>query len=199
MIPACNKRLQLTTFRIFFLITIILFIQFSCKNDIETINALTSELNLPDQSGFDFETTYTDSGLLVGKIIAPEVNHYSTKEEPYFEFPRGMKVIFYDEVGNPESTIQANYAIFYENTDIWEARGQVIADNPRQGEKLETEQMFWNRREEKIYTDKFTKLTNSDGVFYGENGFESRQDLTKWRLIGSKGTVNFREDQDPAP
>jgi LPS export ABC transporter protein LptC len=173
--------------------------QFSCKNDIETINALTSDLNLPDQSAFNFETTYTDSGLLVGKIIAPEMNHFNNKEEPYFEFPRGMKVIFYDEQGISESSIVANYAIFYENTDIWEARGQVIADNPRKGEKLETEQMFWNQREERIYTDKFTKLTNSDGVFYGENGFESRQDLTKWKLIGSKGTVNFREDQDPAP
>jgi LPS export ABC transporter protein LptC len=199
MIPACHNRFQITTVRIFLLMTLMLFIQSSCKNDIETINALTSDLNLPDQSGFNFETAYTDSGLLVGKIIAPEVNHYNNKEEPYFEFPRGMKVIFYDENGNSESTIEANYAIFYENTDIWEARGQVIADNPREGEKLETEQMFWNQREERIYTDKFTKLTNSDGVFYGENGFESRQDLTKWRLIGSSGTVNFREDQNPAP
>jgi LPS export ABC transporter protein LptC len=199
MIPACHNRLQLNSFRIFHLVTLILLIQFSCKNDIETINALTSDLNLPDQSAFNFETTYTDSGLMVGKIIAPEMNHYNNKEEPYFEFPAGMKVIFYDESGNSESTIEANYAIYHENTDIWDARGQVIADNPRKGEKLETEQMFWNQREERIYTDKFTKLTNSDGVFYGENGFESRQDLTKWRLIGSKGTVNFREDQDPAP
>jgi LPS export ABC transporter protein LptC len=172
---------------------------FSCKNDIETINALTSELNLPDQSGFDFETSYTDSGRLVGKIIAPEVNHYGRKEEPYFEFPKGMKVVFYDVTGNPESTIQAKYAIFYEKTEIWEARGQVIAENPRTGEKLETEQMFWDRKAEKIYTEKFTKLTNADGVFFGENGFESRQDLSKWKLIGSTGTVNVLDDQAPVP
>jgi len=39
----------------------------SCKNDIETINALTSELNLPDQSGFNIEITYTGFRETAGK------------------------------------------------------------------------------------------------------------------------------------
>jgi len=167
----------------------------SCKNDIETINALTSELNLPDQSGFNIEITYTDSGKLQGKIFAPEINKYSRKEEPYTEFPKGLKVVFYDSLERPRSSIQAKYAIYSEKKQLWEARNQVIAENPGQGKKLETEQMFWDQKAERIYSDKFTRLTNSDGIFYGEGGFESRQDLTKWKLKGSSGTVNVKNEE----
>jgi LPS export ABC transporter protein LptC len=167
----------------------------SCKNDIETINALTSELNLPDQSGFDIEIIYTDSGLIQGKIFAPEINKFSRKEEPYIEFPKGLKVVFFDSLERPESTIQAKYALFYEKKQLWEARNQVIAENPADGKKLETEQMFWDQKAERIYSEKFTRLTNSDGIFYGEGGFEARQDLSKWKLKGHSGTVNVRDDE----
>jgi len=169
----------------------------SCKNDIETINALTTELNLPDQSGYNIEISYTDSGILRGKIFAPEINKYSRKEEPYIEFPKGMKVIFYDSLQRAVSYMQSNYAIYYEKKELWEARNQVIAEDQQKGEKLETEHMFWDQKAERIYSDKFTRLTNPDGVFYGENGFEARQDLSKWKLKGSSGTVNVRDDIAP--
>jgi LPS export ABC transporter protein LptC len=162
----------------------------SCKNDIETINALNNEIKLPDQSGFDIEITYTDSGRIQGKIFAPEVNKYDRGEEPYVEFPKGMKVLFYDSLERPTSYIKANYAIYYEKKQLWEARNQVVVENQVNHDKLETEQMFWDQKEEKIYSEKFTRLTNSDGISYGEGGFESRQDMSKWRLKGSSGTLN---------
>ncbi|MBS1234211.1 MAG: hypothetical protein H6R34_775, partial [Bacteroidetes bacterium] len=52
--------------------------------------------------------------------------------------------------------------------------------------------------EETIYSDQFTKIINADGTFYGEKGFEARQDLSKWKLKGSKGTVNVKDQlQEP--
>jgi LPS export ABC transporter protein LptC len=144
MIPLKNKYSYITHVRLSILLFFALWILNSCKNDIETINALTSELNLPDLAGYNIEMTYTDSGALKGKIIAPEVNQYIRKEDPYYEFPRGMKAIFYDLAGNAESYIQANYAIYYNEKQLWEARNQVLAENPAKGEKLETEQMFWD-------------------------------------------------------
>jgi len=175
--------------------TLFLLVTPSCKNDIETINALTSELKLPDLSGFDIEISYTDSGILQGKIVAPEVNKYIRNDEPYYEFPQGMKVLFFDSLEREESFIQANYAIYYENKQLWEARGQVIAESLRDGRKLETEQMFWDQKAKRIYSEKFTRLTNSDGIFNGEAGFEAREDLSKWKLKGYGGTLDLREGQ----
>jgi LPS export ABC transporter protein LptC len=171
----------------------------SCKNDIETINALNNEIKLPDQSAFNIEITYTDSGKIQGKIFAPEVNKYDRGEEPYAEFPKGMKVILYDSLERPYAYIKANYAIFYVKKDLWEARNQVVAENQVNHDKLETEQMFWDRKEGKIYSEKFTRLTNADGISYGEGGFESRQDMTKWKLKGSSGTLNVTNDNINGP
>lgn len=167
----------------------------SCKNDIETINALTNEIILPDLTGINIEISYTDSGVLVGKIIAPEVNQYVRKEDPYYEFPKGMKAYFYDIYGDVESSIHANYAIYYDKKQLWEARNQVLAENPAKGEKLETEQMFWDQKEKRIYSDKYAKMTNQDGVFVGENGFEATQNLSKWWMKGYSGKVNIRDEQ----
>jgi LPS export ABC transporter protein LptC len=172
----------------------LLLILSSCKNDIETINALTSDLNLPDQTAYNIEIAYTDSGVLRIKIFAPEVNNYNNDGDPYVEFTKGIKALFYDSTENAESYIQAGYAIYYEKKQIWEGRNQVIAENQRKGERLETDQIFWDQKAEKIYSDKFSKITNIDGVFYGERGFEARQDLSKWELKGSSGTVNVKEN-----
>lgn len=172
----------------------LLAITVSCSNDIETVKALTEEQNYPDQSGYNIESTYTDSGRLQGKITAPEVQKYSRKEDPYTEFPKGLKVMFYDSLGRPYAYIQARYAIFYESKQLWEARHEVITENPQKGEKLETEQMFWDQKSRRIYSDKFTRLTNADGDFIGEGGFEALQDLSRWKLKGSSGTVNVRDD-----
>jgi LPS export ABC transporter protein LptC len=174
----------------------------SCKNDIETINALTNEVDLPDVSGFNIEISYTDSGILKGKILAPEAYDYSRKEDPYTEFPKGMKVVFYDKNGNPESYIQANYAILYKKKQLWEGRNQVLAENPAKGEKLETEQIFWDQKEKLIYSEKFSTITNKDGVFYGENGFEAKENLSKWWMKGYKGKVNLSDEpveEEPKP
>jgi LPS export ABC transporter protein LptC len=167
----------------------------ACKNDIETVRALTDEIDLPDLSGFNIEFSLTDSGILKGKITAPEVYQYIRKEEPYYEFPKGMKAVLYDAAGNPRSYISANYAIYYNQKQLWEGRNQVMAETPSEGKKVETDQMFWNEKEEKIYSDKFTKMTNPDGVFTGEYGFEAEQDLRNWELKGMSGKVYVSDEQ----
>jgi LPS export ABC transporter protein LptC len=167
---------------------------FSCKNDIETINALTNDIEFPDQTAFDVEIAYTDSGLLKGKIYAPEVNVYARKEEPYIEFPQGIRVIFYTLSGIANASVQAKYAIYFQKEKLWEARYQVVAENPGEGKKLETEQLFWDEKTEQIYSDKYSKITNPNGVSMGENGFEAKQDLTWYKLKRTTSTINLKED-----
>jgi LPS export ABC transporter protein LptC len=166
----------------------------SCKNDIETIQALTSESTLPDVTGFNVEMSYTDSGTLKGKIIAPEVYQYNRREEPYNEFPKGMRAVFYDTNGKEVSYIKANYAIFYTKKELWEGRNEVFGENYASGEKIETEQLFWDQKEKRIYSDKFSKVTNVDGVFIGENGFEADEDLSPLRLNGYSGKVTVTDN-----
>jgi LPS export ABC transporter protein LptC len=169
----------------------------SCKNDIETVQALTSEVKMPDLTGFDIEMLYTDSGLLKGKIIAPEVTQYLDEDEPYYEFPKGMKAIFYDKAGREISFIKANYAIYYDKKQLWVGRKNVLAESTTEGKKVETEEIYWDQREKRIYSDKFSKVTNPDGVFTGENGFEAQEDLSKLRMNGYSGRITVPDNTIP--
>jgi LPS export ABC transporter protein LptC len=177
------------------LLTAILYLG-SCKNDIEQINALTNNLNLPNQSGKNYEVQFTDSGKMQLKFNAPLVVRYLKKEGgPYYEFPAGIEVIFYDKDSKPESKVTAGYAKYFEEKNLWEARDSVVARNLNTLERLETEQLFWNMDKKIVYSEVFTKITNPDGVYYGEKGFEATQDMKKYKLIGSSGSVNVKNEE----
>ena len=178
-----------------FFLVFIISIFTSCKNDIEKINTFAPARDLPTVSGVNTEIIYTDSARLKLRMEAPELHKYEQVEEPYVEFPRGIEVYFYNENKQITSEIKAGYAIYYETKNLWEARNNVIAKNLEEGKQLNTEQLFWDQNKGKIYSDQFVKITSPDGVFYGENGFDARQDLTKWRLKGSKGTVNLKDEE----
>ncbi len=168
----------------------------SCENDIEKIHAISDDKELADQSGKNVEVTYSDSGKVKLKFITPELYRYPEASEPNYEFPKGIKVFFYDDQNQLESTITANYAIYYIEKKLWKAQNNVVAKNFEKNKRLDTEELYWDEESKKIYSDKFSKIVNEDGIYYGENGFEANQDLSKWKLIGSKGTVTVDEQEN---
>ncbi len=169
---------------------------FSCENDIEKINELTSELNLPQQTGYDVEIAFTDSGYLKWKLYAPEINRYESKENPYIEFPRGIKIVDLDRAGNVESRLTANYAIYYQEEQLGEAKNNVVAIKETTGEQLFTEQLFWDQKSESVYSNTFSKIINNQGTHIGEKGFEAKQDLSRWKLHKSRGTVKIKNEPE---
>ncbi len=167
----------------------------SCENDIEKINLLTGDSTYPDVTGEDIEVIYSDSASVRVQLLAEELKQYNTVDEPYIEFPEGLHVYFYDDSMQIESEIRADYTIYYIEEKLWHARGNVIARNIQKGDRLNSEELYWDEEKEIIYSNTFTRIENEKGTFYGQNGFESNQSLTKWRLIGSRGVVNVQEDE----
>ncbi|MCH7658053.1 MAG: LPS export ABC transporter periplasmic protein LptC [Bacteroidetes bacterium] len=174
--------------KISFVISIVLAVAMlmSCKNDIEVINLLTNINNLPSLTIVNLETIYTDSTKIQLRIKAPLVKRYDHEEDPYLEFPKGLKVYFYDENEKVESQLSARYAIYYEAEELWEAKDSVVATNDR-GEVLNTEQLFWDENKKLIYTSEFVKITSSDEIIYGD-GMEANENFTDWKIMKPRGT-----------
>lgn len=166
----------------------------SCENDITKINTVTSERILPALSGKNVEIVYSDSAFVKLKIEATTINKFDDPRNPTIKFPDGLLVYFYDRDGSVQSRIKANQAIYYQDKKIWEATNDVEAKNFKTKEQLNTEHLFWDEQKGMIYSDKFCRIINEDGTFYGENGFEARQNLSQWRLKRSKGTVNIKDE-----
>jgi LPS export ABC transporter protein LptC len=170
----------------------------ACENDIEIINSLTNTNNLPELKGKKVETIYSDSGKVKMQLNADEILQFGKAERPYIEFPKGIHVIFFDDSLKLESEIIADYAKYFTDEKLWEARGNVIALNNVSGEKLNTEELFWDETQQRIYSNSFSRIENKDGVFYGQKGFETNQKFAPLRLKSSRGTVNVKDEPPTA-
>jgi len=167
---------------------------FSCSNTMEEVNALTRTEEIPSLHSYNIEVIQTDSGLISFKMFAPELKRFEKEEEPYIEFPQGITVYGYDYHQNIMSSIKADYAKHFEEKNIWIAERDVVAINKREGNQLNTEYMVWDVGEKKLYSDKFSRITTKDGVFYGQNGFEADDTFSKWKLLNTKGTINVKDE-----
>lgn len=161
-----------------------------CENDIDKIKLVTSKENLPVESATNLEIIYSDSAKIKARIVTPELNRYIGNKN-YIELPKGVKLEFFDETRAITSTITADYAIRKEQEMIVEARKNVVVVNEKK-EKLNTEQLVWNERTKKIYSEAFVKITTSDEIIYG-NGFEADQDFSRYKIKNIKGTISIKK------
>jgi LPS export ABC transporter protein LptC len=166
-----------------------------CENDIERINMLTDETEAPTIQGTNIKVIYSDSAKVKIQVLAPVYKQYPTAERPYMEFEKGLEVYFYDDSAKIESEIRADYTIYYMEEALWHATGNVVAQNFENGDALYTDELFWDEKEELIYSDSYTRVINEQNTFYGKKGFRSHQSLSNWQLIGSSGTINVQDEE----
>lgn len=164
---------------------------FSCTSDIKQINFPVDLSTLPMQSAKNIEILYSDSAVLKIKIVAPVLERYTNKEDPYIEFKDGINVFFYDEDKNIESSLKANYATFDEKTETWEAKEDVVVVN-KKGEIINTELLIWDRKNKLLTSDKFVKITTAEEILYGE-GFEADQNFNNYTIHNPKGEINLKK------
>lgn len=169
---------------------------FSCENDIQKVKELTNAKELPVIHATDIETIYSDSAVVRLKITGPELKEFAETEdrEAYIEFPLGLKAIFFNKSGRIESSLEAEYAIFWKKIKQFEARTNVVVKNFSEKQELYTEQLFWDQEGEKIWSDKFVKIITENGPTYGEEGFESDQNFSKFRIRKSRGQMTVEDD-----
>ena len=139
---------------------------------------------------------------------APLVEGYTLGTVPYREFREGVHVETFnnDSLTTVDVILDADYAIYYENRQLWEARGNVVVQKMNEGRTtLYTQQLFWNIETTRVYSNVDSKLVENGGrdVAYGD-GFESddRLEYPRWRKGRGMVTVNVaglknRHDDEP--
>jgi LPS export ABC transporter protein LptC len=180
------------SYLVFFLI-VLLSITSACVNDMKIVNKLSAADTVAEENARDIQVIYSDSGDVQVVMTSPLFNRYNAAQ-PYKEFPKGIKVIFYNKGMVIKSSLTANYAIMYEGTRIMEARNNVEIISIEKNEKLNTERLVWDERKQKIYSDQFVKVTTKDKVLYGK-GFESDQSFDNWVIKHPTGSIQIKQDQ----
>ncbi|TVQ89331.1 MAG: LPS export ABC transporter periplasmic protein LptC [Bacteroidetes bacterium] len=167
---------------------------FSCRPDLETIETITKTENLPVETAENLRIVYSSHAHIQMIMEAPFMERFEG-DEPYMELPAGFVMVFYDTLLNETSRIQAKYAIEYERDNLIDARDDVIVENMETREKLNTEQLIWDRKNEIIYSEKFVKITSEEDVLYGQ-GFESDERFTSWVIKEPWGSFSVEHEPE---
>ena len=137
----------------------------SCEDNINEVRKINiKELN-PVGEATDFNLKYTESGKIKAILISPQMLDFSHLEFPFTEFPKGVKVTIYDDQEN-KSFITSNYAISYSGSNIIDLSGNVKITT-HDGKMLETEQLYYDQRNEWFFTQKAYKFTDKGNVIEG--------------------------------
>lgn len=164
---------------------------FSCREKIEIVDA-SLKPEVPTQIVYDFVTSFTDSAVLQLKLKSPLMKYYGKKEVPYADFDEGIEVLFYEGEDKMIGEITANFARYTKSKGLWEVRENVIAIND-EGEKLETELLFWDENKNLIYTDNYVRITQKDQIIMG-NGLESDTKFDHWKIKNVTATIYIDDE-----
>ena len=174
------------------MVVVVLIFHLSCKGESnEKLIAIECSDSLPVMSTFDVNTIISDSGRISYKIIADEWRIYDKRKPPFWAFEKGVYLEKYDKEMNIEATVKCDTAYYYSEQELWKLIGNVNIKNVKD-EKFYTPLMYWDQKEEKIYSDSYIKIEQADQVTEGI-GFEANQNLTLWQINNTKGIFAVEE------
>ena len=152
------------------------FVVYSCKGKLgEAEDIKLGET--PVQSVDDMFIVQTENSIIQMRAEAPLMERYENDTLSYELFPKGIAVFGYSEDGMLETEIvadNAKHSNFKDGREIWEAFGNVVVRNLINQETMETDTLYWDQKNEKIYTHCYVRMYSPDGFAQGY-GRESDQ------------------------
>lgn len=134
-------------------------------------------------------TYYSDSARVKMRMEAPRQLEFGSGDR---EFPEGLFLQFFDSEGDPTSTLKADYCYYSKKEDLYKATGNVVVQDVETNDRLDTEELYWNQKEEEVFTEKFVRI-EKDGELHIGDGLEAKQDFSYWKILNSKGTITLNE------
>ncbi|MEX0316014.1 MAG: LPS export ABC transporter periplasmic protein LptC [Allomuricauda sp.] len=181
----------------------ILFI--SCQDNYQRVGEEAVKPVFPQWIAEDYQLTYTEALTEIGsldssktRVIAilnsPITENFDNQSFKYRTFPDGLKVDFFDEK-NQKSVVTADYAIVYTQTDLIDLRGNVVIET-HEGKKLETSQLFFDKRNNWIFTnEEFLHTDLSDGTVMHGEGIDFNREFNFLKAHKTYGLKTIKEDE----
>lgn len=145
----------------------------------------------PTQISYNHRSINSVDGNRRYRMETPLLERYELAAEPFMEFREGIKIETFDSLLRVESDLVADYARLNEVTDLWEARGNVVAHNytgERGGRTLYTERLYWDQKKKKIYSDTTARVIDGGSVHVGSN-FEADESFETWSFHNTSGKI----------
>ena len=152
------------------------FVVYSCKGKLAKTDKKSLEES-PMQTVEGMFVVHSENGKMQMRMEADIMERYQNDSVSYELFPAGFAVFAYTEEGLLETQIvsdKAKHLKFKDERETWEATGNVVVKNLIKQEVMETDTLYWDQKNEKIYTHCYVKMYSPSGFMQGY-GMESDQ------------------------
>ncbi len=163
----------------------------ACENSWNEIKKVSENVNAEVETAENIEILYSTDAHVRARLISKELKRFVTKK-PYLEFNKGLTVLFFDEQLIQSSKLTSGYGRVDELSDEMIVRNNVVVINSK-GETLNTEELIWDNKTKKIYTDQFVSIKTKDEMIYGD-GLEANEDLTNYKIKKIRGTIQLKDN-----
>jgi LPS export ABC transporter protein LptC len=92
--------------------------------------------------------------------------------------------------------LDALYGKYYESLNKVYLRDSVLIYN-LQGDSMRSPDLWWDQNTQRIYTDKKVWVKKGGTVLTGQNGMDSRQDLSDINIKQASGLVDVPDSLRP--
>lgn len=167
----------------------------SCKPDLKQVDKTLDRSLLNSEKAEDVTIYYSKEGHTKAELKTPVFRHMQQNNPPYVEMPAGLQVTFFDEDLKITSILTSKYGKLFEHNNNVLVRDSVVVKNFK-GEMLQTEELVWNEKLQKFFTEKFVKITTPTQVIYGA-GLESNQQFTEYKITNVSGIIGVENKSIP--
>jgi len=137
-----------------------------CESNFKEVQKSNFSEFVPSGEAEKINLKYTDSGRITAILVSPKMMEYATVAFPFTDFPKGVDVTLYDK-NNKRTIILADYATSYKSTNIIDLKGNVTISS-QDGQILETDQLYFDQKNEWFFTEKSFKFTDPKGTSNGQ-------------------------------
>ena len=170
------------------------FFFFACENDPKTIDDLTKPKAMIEEAK-NIETYLSQGSLLKAKLWAPYMLR-SAGDTTFVEFTKTLHVNFFDSTGKVDSHLDAKYGKYYESLNKVYLRDSVLIYN-FQGDSMRSPDLWWDQNTQRIYTDKKVWVRKQGTILTGQNGMDSKQDLSDIKIKEVTGPIDMPDSLRP--
>jgi len=168
-----------------------------CENDLKDIQKISAnEVSKPITQYTNVDIIYSDSAKVKAHMTSPLMIQYQV-EKPYTEMPKGVKVIFYDNMMKESSTITADYGVQREKEKLIELRKNVVGTNA-QGDTFSSEELIWDEGTKQVHSSKLVHVKLADGTVTDGDSFKSDESFSHWTMSQARGKINVDNKEVPA-
>lgn len=141
----------------------------------------------PDESAENMSITMSEYGITSFILETPLLNKYYT-DSVYSDCPKGIKITSFNEAGQRQAILTADYAFESRNKSYKASKNVVIIDMIK-GDTLRTEELIWDKEKKQIYTNTLVKQSKADGSVHYGDGFFADERFSHYTIVHPRGVM----------